>query len=141
MENTNKISKVLITVVLLSYLFIVLPLEKWNLFLGQVILLSPLGLPYFPDIIYFPFGFLSVILTAWVLISRKPLTSNRNNLIRLNVVSYYIPLVVYHCIEPFSIRRYDTWFFIIPEIVFIILSVVLFMQTFARPLKKQPLLA
>lgn len=141
MQNIIKINKVLITVVLLSYVFIVLPLDKWNLLLGQVILLSPLGVPYFPDIFYFPFGFLSVILTGWILISKKPITGKRISLVRLSIVSYYIPLVVYHCIEPFSIRRYDTWFYIIPEILFIILSVVLFMQTFAMPLKKQPLLA
>lgn len=135
MEKTKRLSKTFITAVLFSYVFIVLPLDKWNLLLGQVILLSPLGLPYFPDIIYFPFGFLSFILTGWVLISEKPVTGKRIIAVQLSIVSYYIPLVIYHCIKPFSINRYDVWFYIIPEIVFIILSAVLFVKTFDKQQK------
>ena len=76
-----------------------------------------------------------MILAVWMLISKRPLTEKKTNLIRWNLLCYYIPLVVYHCIEPFSIRRYDTPLFIIPEIIFLVLSIVLFMQTFGSTQK------
>ncbi len=133
-KSTQKTStnKMLLIAVLVSYVFIVLPLEKWNIFLGIVILLSPLGLPNFPDIIYFPFGYLSIILTIWKLFYRTPQTQNDSGFIRLLLLCYYIPLISYHCIETFSIGRYDFLIAIIPEIIFIIVSVLLFIKTCVR---------
>ncbi len=130
--HTNRTNKILLIAVLVSYVFIVLPLEKWNIFLGIVILLSPLGLPNFPDIIYFPFGYLSIILTVWKLFSKTPRTGNDSSFIRLLLLCYYIPLISYHCIEPFSIGRYDFLISIMPEIMFIIVSILLFMKTCVR---------
>lgn len=72
MKQINKSSKALLIITIVSYLLIVFTLESWNMFLGVVILLSPLGLPYFPDILYFPFGFAGIILCGWLKTPKQP---------------------------------------------------------------------
>lgn len=135
MKQINKSSKALLIITIVSYLLIVFTLESWNMFLGVVILLSPLGLPYFPDILYFPFGFAGIILCGWLLISKKSV-SGRQKIVRWGILCLYVPLIVYHCIEPFSIRRYDMPILIAPEIVFILVSVMVIVKTFQHSTKQ-----
>lgn len=133
-KKTFRSGKILLAIAFVSYLFIVFTLEKWNMFLGIVILMSPVGVPYFPEMLYFIFGYLGVAICGRLLISRKPLT-RRLSVLRWGIICLYVPLIVYHSMESFSISKYDSPFLIIPEIIFLVTSVLVFVETFKTPHK------
>lgn len=133
-KKIHRSGKALLLIAFVSYLLIDFTLEKWNMFLGIVILLSPVGVPYFPDILYFIFGYLGVAICGRLLISQKPLT-RRLSVLRWGIICLYVPLIVYHSMESFSLSKYDSPFLIIPEIIFLITSVLFFVDTLRNPQK------
>lgn len=130
MSMPIKINKVTVGVILISFLLIIIPAEKWNIYMFQGLILSVFGIYNFWTLLFFLICYSGGSILVMLLFFKKKILTYHYKYIRLSIILLYIPLVRFHWDQPFSIKSYDHIFYIIPEIVFLILSVCIFLITF-----------
>jgi hypothetical protein len=113
----------------------------WNVFMFQVLILSVLGIGDLPGLIYFIAAYTGGGILISLLVFRKSIMPTQYKYVRLGIFLWYIPLIIYHWQEPFSIKRYDYPYYIAPEIIFLVLSVLIFLKTSKEKDGKQPIVS
>jgi len=131
MLNNFKLSKLLFGCTLLAYLFIVLPNENINVFMIQILLLGGFGVYDLTTLLFYISMWVGPILFCWLIFTRKPIGQSHNKFIWVALFFLFFALCVQHYWSGISLKRYELLVYVIPEIVFLLMSIMILAKTFA----------
>lgn len=131
MLDNLKLSKLLLGFTLLAYLFIVLPNENINVFMIQILLLGGFGVYDLATLLYYLSIWVGPILFCWLIFTRKPIVQSHNKFIWVALLFLFFALCIQHYLSGISLKRYELLIYVIPEIVFLLLAVLILLKTIA----------
>ena len=131
----KSVDKLIVLGLLSSFVLIVIPNEKWNILMLQAMILGFFALYEVAAYVFLFSAWMGVVLLSALLLF-SDITSIRSlRFLKAAVVILLSRLIIGHIYTYRWITNYDHFYYVIPELIFVSLSVYVLMQ---QPVGKAP---
>jgi hypothetical protein len=130
MQNV-KISRVLLYFTLLSYLLIVIRSDEFNVLMFQYLLLCFLAIPQFAAITSIITASAGIICFCLGITKALAVSKKHVRLLQCGLLLMFVPVILQQIYTPLSFKTYEHNYYIVPELAFWIMSIVVLLKTFS----------
>jgi hypothetical protein len=118
--------KIGMMITLVSYLLIILPEEKWDVVMIQAFILGLFGIYDLPTFLYVFCGYAGVILWLIILMRNASISPKQAGISKVSLILLPVPLLRHHIQSYEYLTGYDHWYYVIPELIFIVCAIMTF---------------